>query len=140
VHDRGRLLYGTEAGSTLSDWYLDQAAGLLELRIPWDLLNVTDPSTRTLLFDRGTAGGFGTVPAEDFRVGVVAYRKGGRPAVVGALPELEAEVWRAKDFTKWRWAGWTEPRSHARLKPVYDSLRSVWNPAGAPTRPAPRAP
>ena len=37
-YDRGRLLHATEATSSLADWYLDEQAGLLELRLPWDLL------------------------------------------------------------------------------------------------------
>jgi hypothetical protein len=145
-YDRGRLVYGTEKSSTLADWYLDERAGLLQLRIPWDLLNVTDPSTRTLLFDRRTSGDFGTVTAGDFRVGVVVYRKGAAPRVVGALPDLKQGVWPARGFSPWRWSGWTKPRYHSRLKPVYDSLRLLWQgvetaaPAGAPARPARPAP
>ena len=145
-YDRGRLLHGTEKVSSLADWYLDEKAGLLEIRIPWDLLNVTDPSSRTLLDDRRTSGSFGTAPAVDFRVGVVVYSKGGSPAIVGALPGLEDGTWLAGSFTAWRWKGWTEPRYHARLKPVYDSLRLLWQEAGPaapaeaqapPVRPAP---
>jgi hypothetical protein len=147
-YDRGRLAHGTETSSTLSDWYLDERAGLLELRIAWDLLNVTDPSTRTLLYDPGSTGDFGTAAAEDFHVGVVVYRKSlpraeraaGAETPVAVLPALEQGVWRVEGFTGWRWAPWQEPRSHARLKPVYDSLRSVWAPAGAPTLRAQRAP
>jgi hypothetical protein len=131
-YDRGRLRHGTETGSTLADWYLDERAGLLELRIPWDLLNVTDPSTRTLLFDRRTDSVFGTATAEEFRVGVLVYRRE-QGEVVGGLPALKGGVWREADFRPWRWRGWTEPRSHARLKPVYDSLRQLWRvaPSGA---------
>jgi hypothetical protein len=140
-YDRGKLKHGTEERSTLADWYLDERAGLLQLRIPWDLLNVTDPSSRTLLFDPDTTGEFGTAPAEDFHVGVLIYRKGRRAEVVDALPALEGGMWRADAFSPWRWAGWTEPRSHARLKPVYDSLKAVWGaaPSPAPTRPVPPA-
>jgi hypothetical protein len=141
-YDRGRLRHGTEAASTLADWYLDERAGLLELRIPWDLLNVTDPSTRTLLFDRDTTGAFGTATAADFHAGVVVYRKKNPGSVVGALPAVDGGVWREGDFRPWRWSGWTEPRSHARLKPVYDSIKRLWRaaPAAAPARPARRAP
>ena len=141
-YDRGRLLYATEAVSTLADWYLDEKAGLLELRIPWDLLNVTDPSTRTLLSDPHTGGDFGTVPAGDFHVGVLQYRKGSGPATVAALPALEQGVWKAKGFTGWRWPSWTEPRSQAWLKPVYDSLKTLWQaaPSEGPARPGQRAP
>jgi hypothetical protein len=35
-YNRGRLRFGTEARSSLSDWYWDRDAGLLELRLPWD--------------------------------------------------------------------------------------------------------
>jgi hypothetical protein len=125
-YDRGKLVHGIQASSTLADWYLDENAGLLELRVPWDLLNVTDPSSRTLLFDRDSTGELGTAPAEDFHVGVVIYRKGSKTGIVSALPRVERGMWRAKAFTPWRWAGWTEPRSHSRLKPVYDSLRLLW--------------
>jgi tetratricopeptide (TPR) repeat protein len=141
-YDRGKLKHGTEARSTLADWYLDERAGLLELRIPWDLLNVTDPSSRTLLFDRDSVGNVGTAPVEDFHVGVAIYQKGGETGVVSALPAVEGGVWRAKAFAPWRWAGWTEPRYHARLKPVYDSLKALWGatPSPAPARPARPAP
>jgi tetratricopeptide (TPR) repeat protein len=141
-YDRGRLLHATEAVSTLADWYFDEKAGLLEVRIPWDLLNVTDPSTRTLLFDRKTEGDFGTAPAEEFHMGVVLYRKGSNGKVAGALPALEKGNWSARLFHGWRWSGWTEPRSHARLKPVYDSLKRLWQaaPSEAPARPGRRAP
>jgi hypothetical protein len=141
-HDRGKLAHGTEAASTLADWYLDEPAGLLQVRLPWDLLNVTDPSTRTLLFDRRTKGAFGTVTAEDFRIGVAIYQKGAETEASIALPAVEGGVWRAKAFTPWRWTGWTEPRSHAGLKPVYDSIKALWGavPFPTPTRPARRAP
>jgi hypothetical protein len=141
-YDRGRLLHATEAISSLADWYLDEKAGLLELRLPWDLLNVTDPSTRTLLSDPNEEGDFGTVPAADFHVGVLLYRKASKPTTVGALPALGKGTWRVGDFTGWRWTGWTQPRSHARLKPVYDSLKTLWRaaPSGERARPGPRAP
>ena len=31
------------------------------------------------------------------------------------------------DFRTWEWTGWTTPRYHQRLKPVYDSLKAVWS-------------
>lgn len=141
-YDRGRLLHGTEAQSTLSDWYFDRKAGLLQLRLAWDLLNVTDPSTRTLLFDPRTEGSFGTVKAGDFHFGAVLYQKGARHPVLGTVPERDDGEWSAERFRPWRWREWTEPRSHGRLKPVYDSLRAVWQEAlaEAPAPPERRAP
>jgi hypothetical protein len=134
-YDRGELRFAREAASSLADWYLDQAAGLLELRIPWDLLNVTDPSSRTLLFDDHSSGSFGVASAGKFHFGVVTYQKR-QGNIVGALPSPSANVWRADSFADWTWEGWAEPRSHAQLKPVYDSLRLLWleAPGGAQAR------
>jgi hypothetical protein len=142
-YDRGKLRYGTEARSSLSDWFLDEKAGLLQVRIPWDLLNVTDPSTRTLLFDQDTSGVYGTVAAGDFHIGVVLYSKatGSGTNVLGSLPALNG-TWRTSEFAGWNWKAWTLPRWHSRLKPVYDSLRMLWreDPFAGPGRPGPKAP
>jgi hypothetical protein len=128
-YDRGLLAFRTGARSSLADWYVDEKAGLLELRLPWDLLNVTDPSSRTLLYDRDSVGEFGTASAGEFHFGVLVRRKDGDSSVVGAAPALRKGSWLANDFTGWRWSGWSEPRSHAGLKPVYDSLKTLWSPA-----------
>ena len=113
--DRGRLRFGTDSASTLADWYYDSSAGLLELRLPWDLLNVTDPSTRSLLLDRSGEGPFGTVTADSFHFTVVRYRKrtGNAAGLIASAP--------------WTWRGWSAPSSHARLKPAADSMRAAWS-------------
>jgi hypothetical protein len=113
-YDRGRLRYGTEAQSSRSDWYLDERAGLLQLRIPWDLLNVSDPSTRTLIFDKAAHGPIGTAPATQFHFEAVVYRRDRQtpPRVIRS--------------GAWQWEGWTEPVWHARLKPAFAALRAAW--------------
>ena len=112
--DRGSLRFGTARASTLSDWYLDDDAGLLEIRIPWDLLNVSDPSSRTLLYERGGTGDFGTVAAGDFHFLVAAYDKR-----TGHTEQLGPS-------RGWRWDGWTVPAWFSRTKPAYDSLTVTW--------------
>ena len=138
-HDRGVLRHGTEAGSTLADWYLDERAGCS--RFGFHGICSTSPTPRVAACS-SIVTRWGTVKAADFHTGVLLYRKGDRPGVVGALPSLEQGVWRAARFTPWRWPSWTEPRSHARLKPVYDSIREVWRaaPSRAPVRPGRRVP
>lgn len=124
--NRGRLRFGTEAGSSLSDWYWDRAAGLLELRLPWNLLNVSDPSTGTLIYEETAGERIGTVHSDGFRIGLAVL--GADSNVVAALPELgEDGRWHAGDFRSWAWPEWTAPRYHQRLKPVYDSLKAVWS-------------
>jgi hypothetical protein len=125
-YDRGRLRFGRESESTLADWYHDTDAGLLELRLPWGLLNVTDPSTATVLAEREGAP-FATTTTDGIRIGVV-LRHPSDGAVLETLPTRTADgSWPSASFRSWRWPTWTEPTSHAALKPVYDSLKATWS-------------
>ena len=127
VFDRGALRYGSLASSSLSDWSYDPAAGLLEVRLPWALLGVTDPSSRSVLDLDHRGEGFAATAGDGFRIGVVTYRKSAPPRVVGSIPALRAERrWSASDFPTWTWATWEEPVYHARLKPAYLTMRAVW--------------
>ena len=112
--DRGVLRHGTGSASTLSDWYFDAKARMIQVRLPWDLLNVTDPSSRTIVLDTAATGEIGTATADAFHFTAVVYRRDApaRPAVTESAP--------------WRWTGWTEPVWHARLKPVHAALRAAW--------------
>lgn len=125
-YNRGRLRFGTAAASSLADWYYDRAAGLLEVRLAWGLLNVSDPSSATVLYETEAAGDrIGTAASDGFRIGLVLLGPGGR--VEDALPAPDpGGRWRARDLPTWRWVPWTEPRWHQRLKPVYDTLRATW--------------
>jgi hypothetical protein len=125
-YDRGRLRFGRESESTLADWFHDADAGLLELRLPWGLLNVTDPSTATVLAEREGAP-FATATTDGIRVGVL-LRRSSDGAVLETLPARATDgSWPSASFRSWRWATWTEPTSHAALKPVYDSLKATWS-------------
>jgi len=127
--NRGRLRYGTEAGSSLSDWYWDQATGQLQVRLAWNLLNVSDPSSRTLLYEKTFRGDtIGTRKSDGFRIGLAVTREeNGRRSLEAALPRTAPDGrWRRQDFRTWEWPAWDEPRYHQRLKPVYDSLKTLW--------------
>lgn len=131
-YNRGRLRFGTEAQSSRSDWYWDKAAGLLELRLPWGLINVSDPSTGTLLYEESDEGEIGTARSDGIRIGVAVLGRTASPSgafiLIGALPAAASDgQWRASQFPTWHWPTWTVPRYHQRLKPVYDSLRSLWS-------------
>jgi hypothetical protein len=124
-YNRGRLRYGTQSRSSLSDWYWDRATGLLEVRLPWNLLNVSDPSTGTLLYETKEGDEIGTAHSDGIRVGLAITDRAG--AIIATLPELNPKgQWEASSFPSWQWQSWTIPRYHQRLKPVYDSLKAVW--------------
>jgi tetratricopeptide (TPR) repeat protein len=112
--NRGRLRYGRAATSTLADWYEDREAGMIELRIPWGLLNVTDPSSRTVLASVTAAGPFATTTTDGFRLVAFALAPDGR---------VLADLHPAATFT---WPTWEAPASHERAKPAYAAMQRVW--------------
>ena len=123
--DRGKLRYGTEATSTLSDWWYDEASGTIEVRIPWGMLNVTDPSTRTVLHDSTGHGDFAVTTTDGIVVGAVRHSHTAAPTVTASTPTIAGE-WHASQFHPWIWRGWEEPVWHGRLKPLYEAMREVW--------------
>jgi hypothetical protein len=100
---------------------------MLQVRIPWALLNVTDPSTRTVLYEESRGESFGTVTARGFRFGLLTYRDGPRRTLVGALPAVgPGRRWSAESFRTWDWKAWDTPRWHSRVKPAYGAMKRTW--------------
>src|SRR5256886_16182632 len=81
--------HGRSSESTLADWYVDRAAGLVELRIAWGLLNVTDPSSRHVMVRYRRNGTFETAVTDGFRFDVAALDRshGGVVARLGRSEE-----------------------------------------------------
>jgi len=113
--NRGRLRHGRSSESSLADWYVDRAAGLVEVRIAWGLLNVTDPSSRRVMVRYRRNGTFETAVTDGFRFQVTALDRSSG----GVLARLGAEQ-------TYAWPTWEVPTWHERLKPAYDAMRDVW--------------
>jgi tetratricopeptide (TPR) repeat protein len=137
-YDRGVLPAGAAP-----DGLWERIAGALEIRIPWLLLNVTDPSSRSVLQGPGAdhvlgaergpdgrwrlrpgeaawpdsvRGPFGTERVDDIGI-VVALRRGGESV---ALPASGAAVAR---FT---WPTWEEPEWVTRPRPAYRTMADTY--------------
>lgn len=132
----GRLVYARAADNSLADWWYDQAAGIIQIRLPWGMLNVSDPSSRSILFETDAMQTLGLkpdapasrltgLPSDGFRFAVVALRPG--PDLLGTIPALDDYGnWPSAQFTTWTWQGWEEPTWHAYLKPAYFALQRLW--------------
>jgi hypothetical protein len=113
--NRGRLRYGRAAEASLADWYVDRAAGLVEVRIAWGLLNVTDPSSRHVMVRYRRNGTFETDVTDGFRFDVVALDRSHGGVLARLRPALT-----------YAWPTWEVPTWHERLKPAYAAMRDVW--------------
>lgn len=80
-----------------ADWWYDEAAGMLELRLPWAALGVSAPSARRL----------GAIVTDGFRFGVAAWRPG--RGVLGTVPARDDDgEWLHSRFRTWSWPTWKE--------------------------------
>ncbi|MDX1394625.1 MAG: tetratricopeptide repeat protein [Gemmatimonadota bacterium] len=131
-YDRGVLPHGPGPDGL---WETHEDAGAIEIRLPWMLLNVTDPSDRRVLqdlppevsresigaepgarWDEAAAGAFGTVTVPD--IGIVAAW-----GTAGSLVVAPAGGERVARFT---WDRWDAPRFRARRRPVFHAMQRVF--------------
>jgi hypothetical protein len=127
-YERNLLRHARQQESTLADWYADAATGTIEVRLPWGLLHVMDPSSRQVL-----SGVHGSDPAhvttEGFRFVVRTLDiSGTAPVLRDALPHSGAAAW--------TWPMWETPQWHSERKPAFDAMRETFRaiPDGGPRR------
>lgn len=122
--DRGQLLFARQQETTLADWYADSKTGIIEVRIPWGMLNVLDPSSRLVL--HGSNGGeVAGRMTEGFRFVVESYDPAHPAAGGDHLPNgSDARSWGAVPV--WSWPSWEEPRWYEELKPAFETMRRVF--------------
>ena len=115
--DRGALRFGSVATDTRTDVSVGAASGTIEIRLPWQLLNVTDPSARRVLHQTTEHDApLDTVATEGFRFYAFAEGPGG-------ASRLPAEGIKAPLYT---WPTWEEPRYRTRPKAGWGALRDAW--------------
>ena len=143
-YDVGLLRRGTQERAKASfdsngDWM--EGPGFLELRIPWTLLQVTDPSSRTVLLGRGTAGNGGpldTGVTPGFRACLARVRRDGlnRLRTLETLPSSSGGTLPMPGLFTWQ--PWVEPRWHEYRKPAFWAVRRAFQ--ALPSRPREAAP
>jgi hypothetical protein len=95
--------------------------GAVEVRIPWLLLNVSDPSGRHVLLDAAGARGtesFGVTAVESLGL-VLATRHGDRWSVA-------RDPGGSGDAARFTWVTWEEPQWQVRRRPVFEMLKATW--------------
>lgn len=110
--DTGALRYGNgdpsaEAYDSLADFCA--SGNVVEVRIPWILLNVMDPSTKLAMDDFHAVGEIRPVSIDGIRIGVCRNDTG---AVVSTA--------------LYAWDDWEIPQTHERLKQSYHILRDYF--------------
>jgi hypothetical protein len=134
--ETGQLTYGTgdpasPEYNSLTDVHVDTAAHTIEVRIPWILLNVADPSTKQRIASEW-ADGLNTVEFEAATVGAATYRPtadGHAQATDGPTNFVHAAPGTADgtlEMTTYEWETWDQLEYTERLKESYYVLQDRW--------------
>jgi hypothetical protein len=134
-YNRNRLLHARESDNSLADWYADAATGVIEVRLPWGMLQLVDPSRRSVLFGNTAAGNVSGTPTDGFRFVVESYDPSKPLSGGDALPRGVGAA-RFADIPTWTWAPWENPEWHAEIKPLFAAMKRTFE--AIPDRPPAR--
>jgi len=146
LHNRSPLKYGTADRSSPaydSDacWHADGSTGMIEIRIPWGLLNFTDPSSRRIVggtdekrdpLVRETAG-IAVAVAQVPLSGKRRIRPGG---AFDTLPEASRGEMAKNTIPIYTWEPWNRVRYEPYRKESYEALRKIFGSIRPPEVPA----
>ncbi|MEF8786388.1 MAG: hypothetical protein V5A45_10685 [Haloarculaceae archaeon] len=132
--ETGQLRFGNgnpdaDAYDSLTDVYAAPDGSVLELRLPWVLLNVADPSTKQRV-RTDWAAGLDVTGFDSLSVGAAAYAPAtdhtarslsGSTNLARAAPGMDSG---ALQTVSYGWEPWNDPAYEERLKESYHVLRS----------------
>ncbi|MNR28261.1 hypothetical protein D3C85_1455760 [compost metagenome] len=124
---------------SLTDVAVNAKDAIVELRIPWQLLNIKDPSTHEAVGDIREKGLQAISQTPGFHVAVVTYKPesevgvGQHPgglAMDDIVPSASNGMLHENDMPFFQWQGWDYPQTHERLKQSYYKLKETFSSLG----------
>lgn len=131
--DESRLRYGIfdpadSRYDSLAHWYLDETGRKVFIRLPWMLLNVSDPSSRQVLHDVRTGiapDGRDRISAERTE-GMLFYAAAVRDGRVLDYQPAANGGFRIEGIKPYLWPKWDGPSYRTRLKQSYGKVTEVF--------------
>jgi len=133
-YNRNRLLHARQSDNSLADWFANPASGVIEMRIPWGMLQMVDPSTRSVLFSNTKDGYVSGAATDGFRFVVESYDPS-KSAPGDKLPR-GAGIAGFGDVPTWTWPTWQTPEWYAEIKPLFGAMQRTF--AAIPDHPPAR--
>lgn len=126
VYETGKLLHGN-ANPEAKDYnslvdYTWTENNVVELRIPWLLIQSKDPSQREFMGDLYKDGEKASVKVDNIYIGALFVDKEGK--VIQSLPEAKNHV--LPPLTAYSWEKWETPKYQERLKQSYFILQKLF--------------
>ena len=117
LHNRSKLTFGKIEENSNADWFYDSETGIMELRLTWHLLNVSDPSSLQVLDDIENTPDIETTTIDEFNI---------YSFITNENNEIEYTIPKNKKAFSYVWEGWDEPEYETRLKEQYYVLQELF--------------
>jgi hypothetical protein len=124
-YNRNRLLYSRQSESSLADWFADTTRGVIEVRLPWAMLQVVDPSSRSVLFGNPVTRKVAAAVTDGFRFVVESYDPS-KPLSGGDNLPRGAGATRFAEAPTWTWPTWESPQWHPDVKPLLGAMKQAF--------------
>ncbi len=128
----GRLPTGAEAQNSNTNFWYDARTGVIEVRVPWNLLQFSDPSRRMVVDGDGAEPRtLATRQTSEVAVMVVSFSGAGEneSTVADSLPRARPSgagwVIPAAGAARYTWPVWDTPTWHEYRKASFDVLRDA---------------
>ncbi len=118
VYDRSSLIYGNSSLPEFSNsnLFMDDQNGTIEIRLPWHLVNVTDPSSRQVLNDIEGTPDIESIETKEFNILTYIVKDNGKSLVMNSDGEND----------RFTWKGWDKPEYRMREKESYKMFRDLF--------------
>jgi hypothetical protein len=119
IVDRSPLVFGNSSDPDFSnaDWYFNDIDNILEIRLDWHLINVSDPAKRYVLDDKADTKDIEYSKTD--AVNIYIFITDNNNNLIQQYPE--------GDPYSFIWDEWQMPEYNHRLKPIYYTLQNYFN-------------
>lgn len=112
---------------SLTDFHVNVEKGMIELRLPWLLLNIKDPSLKEVMGDLWNGGLEASEFIDGFKVGFVLMDIENMK-ITDTFPTLKNDAIPGEEMAFFNWDEWeTDPNYVERLKPSYYILQELFS-------------
>jgi len=127
-YETGKLKFGnanpnSKEYDSLTDVSISNDRKVIEGRIPWQLLNVKDPSLKEVMGDVWESGLSGSDETSGIRLALVTTELG---KVTQTLPKTTNNRIHESDAYIYSWKKWEEPSFNERLKRSYGIMKETY--------------
>lgn len=127
-YETGVLEYGSanpasKNFNSLTDISVSSDKKIIEGRIPWQLLNVKDPSLKEIMGDVWKQGLSGSAASSGIRTAIVTTTKG---SLEQTVPKTVNGQLQQKDSLVYNWNSWNQPPFYERLKTSYEIMKKTF--------------